>query len=250
MTLKNFINDSLKSLAVVLMLCVSVAQAETGNNEHFYKIHKEPMTAVAEARDKALENEQLLLLVIGANWCHDSDALSAHFSDIQHADVLKHHFVMETVNAQWLDNLSGLLGQYGHPGYFGTPTLLIIDPQSKQVMNRDSVQRWQSAHGESATSLERYLSLQVEASDAWQPQTIPAELIEYEKSQTNRLYKAYEIIGPLLKDEVVNGNKGPLDELWNEVRRFRYQLQHDLVEAHNNQLDSYPVYQALSFESK
>ncbi len=233
-----------------LMLSLSVSAASSTSDDVFYTPHDNPEVAVETARKRAIEEDKYLLLMIGATWCHDSDALAEHFGGIRDTDVIQNHFVVTTIDAGWLADLSSVLSLYGHPGYFGTPTLLIIDPATKQVMNRDSVQRWQSAHGESTSSLLRYFELELESAKSWQPVDIPLELATYEAEQTQRLYEAYKIIGPLLEDEVVNGNVGPLDNLWNEVRRFRYQLQHDLVEAHRNPDADRPIYPALSFETR
>ncbi|NMH61171.1 thioredoxin family protein [Alteromonas ponticola] len=251
----------IKFLCISLLVCIfSLSTCALTAEERFYESHSDPLKQFQSTLQQARESNTLVLLIIGANWCHDSRALAKQMQSNSVNKVLTRHYSPMVVNAGWLTDLSPLLAPLGHPAYFGTPSVFIIDPEHQIILNRGSVQRWQSAHSESSSSLAHYLALQ-KKNAAENSQRIRSrrenyqqkvdEIVAFEQQQAARLYQAYALIGPKLADESKSGQGQDLEILWEEVRRFRYKLQHDLVNLYQS-LDaeaiSIPEYQRLSFE--
>lgn len=238
---------------LLVILCPLVWQSASAQDHNFYTEHSQRREAIASGLKQASASNKLLLLIIGANWCKDSHSLADFLQTDDVKATLSEHYEMVVIDAQWLDNLKPLLSQFNYPAYFGTPSLLIIEPKSKSLVNRDTVQRWQSAHSESAGSLNRYLTLMAEPKN-WHPQDqVSARLIakirRFESEQADVIYKAYARLGPMLEKEELGEPVPELDALWETVRRYRYQLQHDLTRLHSLQnVDNVelPVYPALA----
>lgn len=221
---------------LLILLCPLVWQPANARNDGFYTEHSHRQQAVAHGLQAARSSDKLLLLIIGANWCEDSRSLADFLRTDDVKATLSEHYEMVVIDAQWLDNLKPLLSQFNYPAYFGTPSLLIIDPKNKTLVNRDSVQRWQSAHSESAGSLNHYLALMADAKNWYKHDQLSAQLVaqirQFEADQADIIYHAYARLGPLLEKEEQGESVPELDGLWEAVRRYRYQLQHDLTRLH------------------
>lgn len=220
----------------------------------FYKPSDSQPPTLSEAMKLAQTQDKLLLVLVGAGWCHDSLALADYFSSPRVKKTLSKGYIVYKINAQWLTDLTQELSQIHHPAYFGTPSLLIVDPVSQMVVNRDSVQRWQSAHSESMPALNKYLSL-MRNQRHWfvvnVPETQRLTVSEFEKQQTMRLYRAYQLLGPMLESEKAGQAQPTLDAVWDEVRSYRYHLQKDLVNLYQYQADApliLPEYPLMSWE--
>ena len=191
-----------------------------------------------------------LLLILGANWCHDSRALAGYFDSPEVKQAASHYQVLP-VNVGYLENKSALLGQFNYPAYFATPTVLAIDPESKTVLNRASLVTWQSAHNESAATLAEYLDAIATNSPANGTHSeIPPSLIEFETQQANVLYAHYQHLGTLLKQEDEGKATPALNKKWREVKAFRVKLQNDLIDLHQQPepLGAFPTYPEISWK--
>lgn len=237
------------SLLLIVLLAITPAAAE----EPYFTVSENRKSYVQNAQKEAAARGKLLLLVVGANWCHDSRALGGYLQDDALQPALA-DFVLAKIDAAWLDNLTPVLAPYGHPAYFGTPSVMIIEPESSRLLNRDSIQRWQSAHNESPASLASYLTkFSQENTDSSQGIAQNASrLADFEAEQASRLYKAYAVLGKLLAQEVSGDSdtSTTLNAYWREVSVYRHQLQNDLSELHLRQPDiesDFPEYPPLSF---
>ncbi|WP_414827732.1 hypothetical protein [Alteromonas sp. H39] len=237
-------------LLLFALLAVTPAAAE----EPYFTVSNNRLAYVQNAQKEAVVRDKLLLLVVGANWCHDSRALGKYLQDDALQPVLS-DYVLAKVDAAWLDNLTPVLAPYGHPAYFGTPSVMVIAPNSKQLLNRDSMQRWQSAHNESPEALASYLTgFSQGRSDGIDKnvQNTPLPLAAFEAEQAARLYAAYAVLGELLAQEKSGDSNvsTTLNAYWREVSEYRHQLQSDLSELHRRQSElepDFPEYPPLSF---
>ncbi|RDV24498.1 thioredoxin family protein [Alteromonas aestuariivivens] len=233
-----------------IVTTLTFGKVQAKETEEFYSLFTlDPQKAVASALQNAEASDKPLLLIIGADWCHDSRALAGQLQSETVKQLVDEHYSLAILDAGWLRNLSGVLTQFGHPAYFGTPTMMVIDADSRKVVNFSTLQRWQSAHNESADSLKNYLSDFMHTSEPAQLRP-PQKLVDFEYAQAQRLYHGYSLLGPLMQrestDKTVNS-----DDLWKEVRQFRNRLQSDLVEMYQQNESSnlvLPEYPNLSFE--
>ncbi|MCW8090239.1 thioredoxin family protein [Alteromonas sp. ASW11-130] len=253
----------LKHLCISIFFIVSIfslsSRAETADGP-FYEHHANLLEKYQSVLAQARKEDTLILLIVGADWCHDSKALAGQIKSRSAQSVISKHYTLMAVDAGWLNNLSDLLSPLGHPVYFGTPSVFIIDPEHQIILNRESLQRWQSAHSESDSSFAHYLSTEnMNAADKKkkilernkQYRKALARIQEFERQQAKKLYEAYSILGPKLAVESETGHAQNLDKLWDEVRRYRYQLQHDLAVLYQSLgKDKFviPSYPKLSFE--
>lgn len=76
--------------AILLLLVPAAAGAEDDHPRPFDGNHA-AMPAVEAAMAEARSQNKRLLLVLGANWCHDSRALAHHFEDPELAATLEAH---------------------------------------------------------------------------------------------------------------------------------------------------------------
>ena len=192
---------------------------------------------VEQAMNLALDSGRLLLVVMGANWCHDSRALASRIFQEPLKSVIQDHYETVFVDVGYLDKGKEVVSAIGPPVYYATPTVLIIDPASSRLLNSDNRHQWGSADTISMKDSVAYFSLMAEAA----PGTLPEETVsntqlkelleeidQFEQAQAERLYAAYAVIGPMLQ-AYKQGNAPPeFDAYWNEVRMFRMSVPGDV----------------------
>lgn len=238
-------------LCMVLACFLSSPAFSAGNSSFYPSLSRDSQTQrLEEALNQAQIKGKPLLLILGANWCHDSRALAGYFDSPEVKQAASHYQVLP-VNVGYLENKSALLGQFNYPAYFATPTVLAIDPENKTVLNRASLVTWQSAHNESAATLAEYLDAIATNSPANGTHSeIPPSLIEFETQQANVLYEHYQHLGVLLKQEDEGQATPTLNAKWREVKAFRVKLQNDLIDLHQQSElpGAFPTYPEISWK--
>lgn len=238
-------------LCMVLACFLSSPAFSAGNSSFYPSLSRDSQTQrLEEALNQAQIKGKPLLLILGANWCHDSRALAGYFDSPQVKQAASHYQILP-VNVGYLENKSALLGQFNYPAYFATPTVLAIDPENKTVLNRASLVTWQSAHNESAATLAEYLDAIATNSPANGTHSeIPPSLIEFETQQANVLYEHYQHLGVLLKQEDEGQATPTLNAKWREVKAFRVKLQNDLIDLHQQSElpGAFPTYPEISWK--
>lgn len=84
------------------------------------------------------------LLVFGANWCHDSRALAAHFEKPRFATLLRSHYKMTYVDVGQKDRNIDLAREFGVDNIVGTPTVFVTNSNGK-VLNLETAPTWRNA---------------------------------------------------------------------------------------------------------
>ncbi len=221
---------------------------------------------VEAALASAKRDGKLLMIVMGANWCHDSMGLSARFSAPEMHRLLQSDFETVFINVGYLEYGREVLARFGLYAFYGTPTVMIIEPSSERILNRATQKRWFSAD---SYSLDDYLAhfggfaKDYATNDLLLDPDTRASLDainEFEAAQAVRLYKGYAILGPLLrtfedhKDQRTTDSQLELNRLWSEIRHFRMTLISSLVSlrarARANEAFELPIYPAMSFEGE
>tara|TARA_Y100001963_G_scaffold141168_1_gene209051 strand:- start:251 stop:973 length:723 start_codon:yes stop_codon:yes gene_type:complete len=222
----------LRNFTAALLLVVTWPVLAGNDTSPFYQRYDDEATVVEHTLVQAGQNQQLVALVLGAQWCHDSRALAGYFNDPLLAPATE-KIALLPVDVGYLENKQTLLSQFGYPVYFATPTLLLIDPQTRQVINRATLPAWQNAHNETAESLQDYLLAQQQYwHTRWQPAPTVPEVEAFETQQANHLYNHYQQLGTLLAKED-NGQPAPdLNDRWRDVKQYRMALQSDLIRMH------------------
>ena len=109
---------------------------------------------VADALARAKNNGHRVILVFGANWCHDSRALAGWFASPRFAAMLARYEIVWIDVGQKDRNLD-LARRFGLDGIKGTPTVLILDSAGKPLNLKDAP-RWHDASTRSEDGIFRY----------------------------------------------------------------------------------------------
>ncbi|CUS47732.1 MAG: thiodoxin-related protein [Idiomarinaceae bacterium HL-53] len=218
-----------------------------------YKDIDEAVVLAAEQRAIA-ENKQLLL-VLGATWCHDSVALSEQFSEASVQEALNERYVVLGLNVGYLEHGFKTVERYGLPTYYGTPTVLIIDPTERLILNRVDYQIWTSAASMSDEDYQSYFfeqsfqhidSLVISSSTQ-------AAVFEYEQAQAQRIKAGYAIAGALLKAYKAS-NEPPTPEfmsVWESVAQYRNAIPRAVGQAlATDSAEALPTFAAFPWENR
>lgn len=228
------------------------------------------MAELTTALDAARESNRLLLVMMGANWCHDSRALAARVYEEPLSTTINEHYETLFVDVGYLEKGRAVITSLGSPVYYATPTVLIVDPVSGQVINASNRHQWANAASISMEESLEYFqqfantdltSLQNEQAVNADLQQLLLEIEAFEQMQADRLYQAYAVLAPMLRAYKAGDKEAFSEETWNEVRDFRYRIPADVEtlqsearqRAAAGETDiklNYPVYPAFSWDSQ
>jgi hypothetical protein len=226
------------------------------------------MADLTAALDAARESNRLLLVMMGANWCHDSRALASRIYEEPLSTIINEHYETLFVDVGFLENGKDVISSLGSPVYYATPTVLIVDPLSGQVINASNRHQWANAASISMEESLEYFrefakidlnSLQSEQEVDADLQQLLIEIEAFEQLQAYRLYEAYAVLAPMLRAYKAGDKEGFSEETWNEVRDFRYKVPADIktlqtearARVENGETNiklNYPVYPAFSWD--
>jgi thiol-disulfide isomerase/thioredoxin len=139
-------------LVAAALLCVSLTlpvqaakEVETGNPE------ASPFDAKADARarvDAALARakagNRMTLIIMGANWCHDSRALAGWLSQPHFAAMIVSRYELVYVDVGYKDRNIDIARRFGLKSIKGTPTVLIVGGDGK-LLNKKDAPTWRNA---------------------------------------------------------------------------------------------------------
>ena len=199
-----------------------------------YLPSEDAMADVSRAIETAQDNRKLVLVVMGANWCHDSRALASRLYDPPLDTIISENYETVFVDVGYLEKGKDVIASLGTPVYYATPSVLIVNPVNSEVINAHNRHQWADAASISMQASIDYFQQVVNTApkDSEEPsarlQELLLEIDAFEQLQADRLYAAYAVLGPMLK-AYKDGNKETFSEsLWNEVRDFRYQVPKDI----------------------
>lgn len=186
----------------VLFLIAPVSMADEDAPAPFDQNYS-AMAVVDAALAEALAGEKRLLLVFGANWCHDSRGLAGHFQDPQLAATLGEHYVTRFIDIGWREHNQDVIRRFGVAALYATPMVMIIDPADETLLNRDEREAWGTAASTPVEQARAYFARWageipqtggvVETSLVYQAMMIEIDL--FEEEQGNRLAAAYVDVG-------------------------------------------------------
>ena len=233
-----------------------------------YLASDDPMADLAAGIDAARYSNRLLLVVMGANWCHDSRALASRLYKEPLSNTVNENYEILFVDVGYLEKGKEVINSLGIPVYYATPTVLIIDPDTGLVVNNKNRHQWANAANVSMEESLEYFqqfaeyepnALQSEAETDANLKVLLTEIEAFEQIQSDRLYQAYAVLAPMLH-AYKKGDKDAFSQAtWDEVRDFRYQVPVDVealqveaskrVAAGENDIQlNYPVYPAFSWD--
>lgn len=110
--------------------------------------------------DAALAKSQIsgkkMMLVMGANWCHDSRAFAGWMKTPRFAAMLEQNFETVYIDVGVPQNGKGrnlaIAGRFGLGDIVGTPTVMIVAPDGT-LLNSDTAGSWRNAASRSEDAI-------------------------------------------------------------------------------------------------
>lgn len=126
----------------------SVAHAEKTEAEHPeakpYKKNAKASANVDSALARAAAADKRVLLVMGANWCHDSRGLAGWFERPRFAAMLEPKYEIVYIDVGHRDRNIDIAQRFGIEEIKGTPTVLVLSPRGA-LLNPESAPSWRNA---------------------------------------------------------------------------------------------------------
>jgi len=226
----------------ILLLSVIVMSARSVHAADSYDNYPEPAAAAEvarqfdEAKVIAAQQQQLLMVVLGANWCHDSRDFSDKLEQDAVATKLSSRYHVLKVNVGYFDTLQTLLGLFDIPVLYGTPTVIIVDPATGQVLNGNTLSYWRSSETRSIDDTLMYfgnypaqpqdtagLPLSPALADAL------ARIDRFEREQGERITRAFVVAGQLMATSDVDNPPPLFITQWKSLGAVRGRMPDDLA---------------------
>jgi len=188
---------------------------------------------VIATQEQAKANNKHLLVVLGATWCKDSQALATQLSEPRFYAAVKQRYEVATVNTGYFAAGFDVANQFGLPIYFGTPTVLIIEPNSGDIVNRIDFHNWMNAKSKSSEAYWSYFIEQEFSQGVDASAPVQQQISAYEAKQATRLHEAYAVAGQLLQEYVESGQQPSerFTEVWFELADYRNKVAQAVSEA-------------------
>jgi len=221
---------------LALFLIAPSAMADEASPSPFNQDYS-AMEVVDDALAEALAKEKRLLLVFGANWCHDSRGLAGHFQDPELAAILSDHYITRFIDVGWRDQNQDVIRRFGVAALYATPMVMIIDPVDETLLNRETRSDWGSAASRPVEQARTYFTRWageipqaggvIESSLIYQAMMIEIDLFEDEEG--DRLAAAYLDIGNWRALPEADRPEGFMT-LYDEVDDWRRELPRQVAE--------------------
>ncbi|MDJ0979285.1 MAG: thioredoxin family protein [Erythrobacter sp.] len=139
--------------ALVLTGCAALVKTASGHPHDYpearsYTVSEDADAEVDAALARAAENGKRVMLVIGANWCHDSRALAGWLGTERFAALISERYELVFVNVGMPQSGDGhniaIAQRFGLSKLPGTPNLLVLTAQGRSV-NADTATSWRNA---------------------------------------------------------------------------------------------------------
>ena len=103
---------------VTLVICFgldvgNVRAADTDPDGRLFQPSVDAFSDVQRALSRADNNDRLALVVLGANWCHDSRALASRLHRTPLGELIQQHYELVFVDVGFLDKGREVLQQFG-----------------------------------------------------------------------------------------------------------------------------------------
>ena len=229
----------MKILVALFSLFFVLAPASFAEDDHPRPFDENyaALPVVDEAIETARAENKRVLLVLGANWCHDSRGLAHHFEDPELSALLADNYVLRFVDVHWFNENQAVMRRFGVTTVYGTPTVFIIDPDTDTLLNRAERSQWTSAASAPIEDVRAYFSRYassgeqsidlVQTSLIYQSMMIEIDLFEDDEGM--RMAQAFT---DLARWRAMDSSERPdnYSDLANELDSWRRQLPRDVVD--------------------
>lgn len=136
--------------ALALSACASIPDAPAAYHPEarVYDASRDASADVDAALQRATSNGKHVMLVMGANWCHDSRALAGWLDTPRFRQLIEDEYELVFVNVGMPQTGDGhnlnLARRFGIEKLPGTPNLLVLTPTGSLV-NAETATSWRNA---------------------------------------------------------------------------------------------------------
>jgi thiol-disulfide isomerase/thioredoxin len=138
------------ALSLALLLAspaqpAALGEVETGQPEASpFDAKADAKAEVDAALARAKAGNRMVLIVMGANWCHDSRALAGWFAQPHFAAMIVSRYELVYVDVGYKDRNIDIARRFGIKSIKGTPTVMIVDGNGK-LLNKKDAPKWRNA---------------------------------------------------------------------------------------------------------
>lgn len=159
----------MKFLSFLLVACLAVAcnsvthapMALAAEHPEFRAYDPAPetpaQTQVEQALSTAAETGKHTIIVMGANWCHDSRALAGWFQTPRFETLLSQNYVVRYVDVGQKDVNIDIAQGFGLDEIVGTPTVIVTD-SAGVVLNLETAPTWRNAASREEDAIFEYFA--------------------------------------------------------------------------------------------
>ena len=257
--------------SIAALVCVAglvtgtVSAAETDPDGALFEPSADPVADVQRAIATAGLTERRALVVLGADWCHDSRALAARLQQSPLAEVIQQHYELVLVDVGFYEQGRDVVQQFGMPHFYATPTVLIVEPGSGRLVDDEEHHMWGNAYRismpDSVDYFEKWATKKPRAAlDSVQLEQLYAEIDRFEQQLAERVAAGYAVVGPMLAAYKAGDEPEDFRARWDELSGFRNAIPGDIralrhearrrVAAGEQDIRlPFPAYPPLSWES-
>jgi thiol-disulfide isomerase/thioredoxin len=142
--------------ALALAACATAPSAPAYPEARSYAVSEDAMGDVDSALARAIASGRRVLLVMGANWCHDSRAIAGWLESPRIAELVEREYELVFVNIGMPQTGDGhnlaIARRFGLEELPGTPNLLVLTADGTLV-NPDSATTWRNAASRSESAI-------------------------------------------------------------------------------------------------
>ncbi len=133
-----------------------------------YDVSQNVSSDVDAAFERATANGKLVMLVMGANWCHDSRALAGWLETERLAKLVDEKYELVFINVGMPQSGDGhnleIARRFGVDDLPGTPNVLIVTAEG-ELLNADTATTWRNAASRSEDEIYGELSAVAQKSE-------------------------------------------------------------------------------------
>lgn len=142
--------------ALALAACATTPAQPPRPEARAYAVGADAKAEVDAALARASASDKRVLLVFGANWCHDSRALAGWLATPRFAALTAARYEVVFVDVGMPQTGEGVnldvAGRFGLARIEGTPALLVLTAEGKPV-NLDTAPGWRNAASRSEAAI-------------------------------------------------------------------------------------------------
>jgi hypothetical protein len=128
---------------------------------HVYNEHRVANAEVDAALARAAMSGKAVIIVMGANWCHDSTTLAKRLESPRFAAMMQSKYEVVFVDAgapqTGAARNQDIIKRFGGKRQLNTPYVMLLSPGGK-LLNRNNARSWRNAESRSEDATYQYFA--------------------------------------------------------------------------------------------